>query len=191
MAFRCRRFCDGLRWCWIALGPATKICLTGLPIGAVANLGLRRFHFYRRLFFPKCRLSLEDAKQHAFSCTTRWNQSPRSRQLSWIELREGWYGIDPIHIQLRHWSRAWAEVLSKWNGGEASKAAAHASVMRWIYLRTRRPNERVWLGIQAVSPSNLQQYCAMGQRSRFIDPRRGRCERARACICVASLTIFV
>jgi hypothetical protein len=140
-----------LRWVEMVLdrvGPATKICMTGLPIEAVANLGPKRFHFYRRLFFPKCRLSLEDAKQHAYQLHDSLESIARSRQLSWIELREGWYGVDPIHIQLRHWSRAWAEVLSKWSGGDASTAATRASVMRWLYLRTRRPHERVWLGIK-------------------------------------------
>ena len=130
------------------LGPAAKICLTGLPMGSIANLGPKRFRFYRRLFFPKCRLSLEEAQQRAFELHDSLRSIATARQLGWIELQDCWYGIDPIHIQLRHWSHAWPEVLSAWNGGEASTVAAHASLARWIYLRTRRPNERVWLGIQ-------------------------------------------
>jgi hypothetical protein len=140
-----------VRWVETALdrlGPDAKICMTGLPMGSVANLGPKRFQFYRRLFFPRCRFSLEEARRRAVELHDSLESIAKVRQLGWFELRDRWYGIDPIHIQLRHWSRAWAEMLSSWNGEEAAAVVARASLKRWLYLRTRRPHERVWLGIK-------------------------------------------
>jgi hypothetical protein len=140
-----------VRWVETALdrlGPVAKICMTGLPMGSVANLGPQRFRLYRQLFFPKCRLSLEEARRRACELHDSLQSIATARHLGWIELQDHWYGIDPIHIQLRHWSRAWAEMLSTWNGSHATAAAARASMARWIYLRTRRPHERVLFGIK-------------------------------------------
>ncbi|MCP4663760.1 MAG: hypothetical protein GY856_50900, partial [bacterium] len=71
----------------------------------------------------------------------------RDRAQRWevevIGPRAAWYGIDPIHIRVDWWSRAWSEMLASWSaGGDATRA--RFSFNRWQRLRRMFP-ERGWL----------------------------------------------
>ena len=91
------RLCD--------VGATTNI--TELPVGNLEQLGPRRFAFFRTLFVPTCRLSIEEIADRAHevneglrdiaaSCGARLHLSPRE-----------WYGLDPIHIQRQKICLAW------------------------------------------------------------------------------------
>ena len=42
-----------------------SICMTGLPLAGIAELSPGRFKFFSKLFFPNCRLTLDDARRRA------------------------------------------------------------------------------------------------------------------------------
>ncbi|MCH8924092.1 MAG: hypothetical protein IIA67_13210 [Planctomycetes bacterium] len=58
-----------------------------------------------------------------------------------------WYGFDPIHVKMRHWARAWGEIMGNWAFAEKKISPAAGSLRRWFYLRRLRPQHRRWLGI--------------------------------------------
>jgi hypothetical protein len=126
-----------------------RICMTGLPIAGIADLGPARFNLFRRLFFPRCRLSLDEARRRAHDLHDALQAMATSQNLHFIQQRIDWYGLDPIHIRLKHWQGAWREVLSGWNKDiSTTPPQVRGSLVRWLYLRTRRPHYRTLFSIE-------------------------------------------
>jgi hypothetical protein len=66
---------------------------------------------------------------------------------SFVAPSADWYGWDPIHIRLRHWSNAWSKFLSPWSDDEQQQTA-RGSFLRWLKLRAQRPLYRRMFGIE-------------------------------------------
>ena len=124
-----------------------RVALTLLPLHNLATLSPARFHFFRKLFFPRCSLSLATLRQRAVELQQRVQELGNAYQAAVIEPRAGWYGIDPIHVQLRHWSAAWGEILGAWSV-DLRAPAAQGSLRRWLRLRSLAPQQRWVLGQQ-------------------------------------------
>ncbi len=65
-----------------------------------------------------------------------------------VRHRPSWYGFDPIHIKHRHRSAAWNEILSDWSLSSQAGAAARGTVAQTLYLRSRMPEKRRFLGFE-------------------------------------------
>jgi hypothetical protein len=124
-----------------------KTVVTRLPVSSLQALSPQRFGLLRRLFFPTSRLSHGEAIRLAYELDQRVVELAAQRELVCVSPARHWYGFDPIHIRLRHWSSAWGEILGHWSG-EPSAARASASIARWVYLRTRMPQRLRWFGIE-------------------------------------------
>lgn len=122
-----------------------RIIVTRLPICNLPRLRSWQYLTVRSLFFPSCRLSLSELSQRAVELDERISGLARQRNCALIEPRSDWYGFDPIHFKLRHWGRAWQELLAPWSEAEAS--AARASLARWLYLRRCAPEFRTRFGV--------------------------------------------
>jgi len=125
-----------------------RICATLLPVISIERLGNGRFLLLRRLFFPKCRLSLGEVCQRAIRLHDELLKLGQSRGVSLVEHDALWYGFDPIHIRQRHWRSAWPRILSAWDDrAPIKRELPRGSLARWMYLRTRCPHERRLFGI--------------------------------------------
>jgi hypothetical protein len=125
-----------------------RVCTTLLPVSGIQQLGTGRFLLLRRLFFPKCRLSLGEVCQRALQLHDELVKLGQSRGVSLVEHDALWYGFDPIHIRQRYWRSAWPRILSAWEDGEyIEHALPRGSLARWAYLRTRCPHQRSLFGI--------------------------------------------
>lgn len=124
----------------------TRIVLTQLPITNTANLGQSRFRFFRTLFFPDCRLTLEAVVSRA----TRLNESVvelgRRFNVPIPQLRAEWYGLDPIHVLRRHRDTAWREILSTWFEEPHIAAFPAVNFSESLRLWRQRPKIRHWFG---------------------------------------------
>jgi hypothetical protein len=129
--------------------------VTQMPIGSVEELSEARFRFFRRLFFPRSRLTLADAKSLVRSFNERLIRVGESRKVSVIPVSRAWYGFDPIHLKRRVLREAWPALLASWSGAKAPVVVARSSWWRAAYLATLAPQERSVLGIRrrAAQPS--------------------------------------
>jgi hypothetical protein len=126
-----------------------RVCMTLLPVSAIASLGTARFLFFRQVLFPKCHLSLDEVCRRAIGLDEELRRLGKARCVHLIEHNANWYGFDPIHIGRRHWREAWPHILSGWrDSAECEGVFPRGSLARWLYLRTRCPHERRLLGIQ-------------------------------------------
>lgn len=125
-----------------------RICTTLLPVVGIERLGTRRFLLLRRLFFPRCRLSLGEVCQRAIQLHDELLKLGQSRGVTLVEHDACWYGFDPIHIRQRYWRSAWPRILSAWDdAAQMKRELPRGSLTRWTYLRTRCPHERSLFGI--------------------------------------------
>ncbi len=123
-----------------------RIVVTELPLDSLSTLGPLRFGLFRALLFPGSRLSLKDAQSRAQSLNASV-VALANRHGACVETPKAeWNGLDPIHIRMRYWSRAWRAILCNWRDDFRS-ARAKGSFMRWFELQRQRPQSRRLFGI--------------------------------------------
>lgn len=132
-----------------------SIVLTLLPTESVTGLSQWRYSLLRTCVFPGCRLPRNVALSRAIELNSALQELAARRAIRTVRPRVEWYGFDPIHIRLRHWSAAWSEVLSPWVSEPSRPIRARGSLSRWLYLRSRAPEQRALFGFErrAVQPS--------------------------------------
>jgi hypothetical protein len=122
----------------------TDVVLTGLPIGSLAALTGPRYLVLRSIFFPFSRLPLDRAIDLARELDGRVRRVAEERKMPMVRPLATWYGVDPIHIKMRHWASAWSTMLCPQHD-PAPHDMAHGSLMRWMYLMSLRPERRRFL----------------------------------------------
>ncbi|MBN8623956.1 MAG: hypothetical protein J0M17_00565 [Planctomycetes bacterium] len=132
-----------------------KIVLTGLPTANLPKLGPRRFLVLRSVLFPRNRDTLADVTARSIAVDDGVRRLAERYSATWIPPDAAWYGFDPIHFRLRHWSTVWPLFL----GGLASppttgeepvtNASLRPRVSIWNSLRAQfwMPEERSVLGV--------------------------------------------
>jgi len=131
------------------------IVITQMPIGSVEGLSEARFRFFRRLFFPRSRLTLADAKALVRSFNERLVRLGNAKKIPVIPVSAAWYGFDPIHLKRRVLRVAWPTLLAVWRAAEVPFVVARPSLWTTAYLATLAPWERSLFGIRrrAAQPS--------------------------------------
>jgi len=87
------------------------VVLTDLPMDSIRRLSTARFHAFRSVFFPSCRLSFEALVATAEQVNAGLAELAGAHRVRFQHLRPSWYGVDPIHIRPSLWRTAWQEVL--------------------------------------------------------------------------------
>jgi hypothetical protein len=128
-----------------ARGAQTIVTL--LPLENLPNLSRAKFHFFRALFVPRSRLSLEAAIERASQLDQHVERLAAERGFVTVRPRRDWYAVDPIHIHFAAQRRAWGEILDSWRGCRAT-ARPRGAAFRTLYLRTRKPHFRRVCGIE-------------------------------------------
>ncbi len=126
-----------------------RVTVTSLPVGNLDTLSPRRFLFFRRLFFPRCQLTLAEVAAETVELNARLQQMASELELTIVDLRPEWYGLDPIHIKTRYWSLAWGDILAPFYVGDQQRPTVpRPPLAHWPYLRLRRPDEYTLFGIR-------------------------------------------
>ena len=131
------------------------IVVTQMPIENVERLSEARFRFFRRLIFPRSRLTLADAKVIVREFNDRLIELGESRNISVIPVSSAWYGLDPIHLKRRAKRHAWPSLLAAWRAADAPLVVARPSLWTAAYLTSLAPWERSLWGVsrRATQPS--------------------------------------
>lgn len=122
----------------------TDIALTDLPLAGIRRLTPLRYLFFRTLFVPSCRLSLEEAQQRSEQLARGLAEVAERRALRLVRLRPEWYGLDPIHIRPALWSSAWSEIA----GCPAAPAGRHGSRRQALRVYCAQPERMTLLGVE-------------------------------------------
>jgi hypothetical protein len=131
----------------LAEAGATTI-VTQMPVGSIERLGERRFQFFRRLFFPRSKLTLADARVLIHEINERLIAIGQSRKIPVIPVSESWYGLDPIHLKRGIKRQAWPTLLAAWRAAEEPLTITPASLWTAAYLAGLTPFERVMWGLR-------------------------------------------
>ncbi len=123
-----------------------EIVLTGLPLASLRDLDAARYYFFRTLLMPRCRLSLHEMIHRAEQLNTALEQLAARHAITFARPEPSWFGVDPIHIRLRHWSTAWGVYLSRFSGVKSSIMRAGVSPLEWLRWRFLVPDERRLFG---------------------------------------------
>jgi hypothetical protein len=121
------------------------IVMTLLPLEGLRSLSTTRYVILRSLLFPRCRLDLDTMAGLARQLDDRLQRLGRLRGVRLVRPDTHWYGLDPIHVRIRHWRDAWQTILQPWNPSLRAPRYVAGSLRRWFYLRTRVPQQcEVW-----------------------------------------------
>jgi hypothetical protein len=133
-----------------------QVVMTLLPMGSAARLSPARFRFFAKLFFPHKRLELANLLARGYELHSRLETLGRSRGVALVEQQSDWYGIDPIHIKLRHWRTVWPSILATARQDSGVVSPVRGSLQRWLYLRSRTAENWRFFG----TPQRRKQPCA-------------------------------
>jgi hypothetical protein len=124
-----------------------RTVVTLLPIDNLRTLSPARYTLLRAVFFPHSRIRLETVSERARVLNEHVRRLAAERNFGVVAPRIDWYGFDPIHIRLRHLSRAWREIFSGWHD-EVERPLARGNLARSLYVQTRVPEWRRVLGFE-------------------------------------------
>ncbi len=127
---------------------ARRVVVTALPLASIQRLGPRRYMTIRRIIFPRCRLTLDEAKRRAATIDEAVRRTAEQHGATVVDHDATWYGFDPIHVRRTHFAHAWASILAAWNERETSVALARGSLRRWVHLGVLSPEKRAFFGIE-------------------------------------------
>ncbi|QDU87864.1 hypothetical protein Pla175_12310 [Pirellulimonas nuda] len=89
-----------------------RVVVTGLPLKNLPTLGYARYRFFRTLFVPKCRLSLDALAARAVEVDDALSGVCDARGVRKIDPPRAWYALDPIHFRRDALGRVWARLLA-------------------------------------------------------------------------------
>lgn len=99
-----------LRWvstCIESISIADRAMIVGLPIERAKRVRRGQFELFRKIFFKKSLVTLEDVLERASEVDEALRESAARARLKWFQPLTSWYGWDPIHIQRRLHQEAW------------------------------------------------------------------------------------
>jgi len=143
------RIAEWVAWCLDRLQEAEALTtITLLPTSSLERLTALHYYTARAVFFPSSRLSMARALAEARELNHRLEELAAARNISVVKPRGQWYGLDPIHIQIRHSRAAWGEILRSWQTRSLEPGATTGSFRRWVKLQLLRPERWSFAGFE-------------------------------------------
>jgi hypothetical protein len=129
--------------------------VTSMPVANLPGLSEKRFRFFRNLFMPGCQLSLREVVDRVQSLNEQVRTMVLSRSMKFVVPERAWYGLDPIHVRMRDYPRAWNTILSAWDKERKNTVISRGKLRDMWRVRISRPERVMWLGreLGAAQPS--------------------------------------
>jgi hypothetical protein len=115
------------------------IIVTQMPSSSIERLGERRFQFFRRMFFPRSKLTLAHARSLVREINERLVSIGQMREIPVISASATWYGFDPIHLKWNMKRHAWPALLAAWRAIDEPFALTPSSLSVAAYLAGLEP----------------------------------------------------
>jgi hypothetical protein len=132
---------EWVRWCVECLAEhKARMIITTLPVQSLERLSPEEYRFFRGLFFPGRRLSLQQALDRARTINVALRQLSLERGVTLVDQRPEWYGFDPIHIRRRFFSIAYYDILKHWVDSDRDELpVGRTFIRRWLRLLLLAP----------------------------------------------------
>lgn len=130
---------------------ADSIVLTGLPLAGIDKLGTARYLAVRSLLFPRCRVTLAEARQAAHAIDDGLRVLAEESGASFVEPKAIWYGLDPIHVRRRARASSFGAMLSPLAVGPQARGVP-LPLREALWLRVLRPEHRRLYGVEQLTP---------------------------------------
>lgn len=126
------------------------VIVTGLPLARVERLGPLGYAALKTIIFPRHRwLPRREALARARDVNAGLRGVAAEAGARFFEPRDEWYGLDPIHLRLGAWRRAWSCILAGRAEGlgeagrplgplTAARLAAAPPALQWLFGSERR-----------------------------------------------------
>ena len=121
----------------------SKVVITLLPLENLERLSPLVYLFFRTMFFPNNRATLDDIRRQAQQLNAELESLGRDRDIVLCPPAIDWYVLDPIHIRRKYYGHYWTKLLSHWVEEPPSEPAS-PSLSRFVYLRRLPPAQR-WI----------------------------------------------
>jgi hypothetical protein len=131
------------------------VVLNNIPLTSLRRVGRARYHFFRELFFPSCRLSRADMLRRAERLSEALDEVAAVRQIPVFSGEIQWYGLDPIHPRRRASGEIWRRMLAELSRAESLPALARPPRRMAAHLHSLRPESWVQFGVarRAAQPN--------------------------------------
>jgi hypothetical protein len=132
-----------------------KVVVNNIPLASLRMVGAARFHFFREMLFPSCRLSRRELLWRAERLSEALERLAQERKTPVFSGEKAWYGIDPIHPRPRAAGEIWRRMLNGWDPTETDVQLVRPSASTRVRLHRLRPESWVQFGIQGglIQPS--------------------------------------
>jgi len=116
-----------------------RVVVTGLPIDRLHNQSKLNFFMIRVLFFPQYPLRQPDILAKVDEVNGRLEELTLRFGFHFVQPKERWYGLDPIHIQFPKQKEAWEFILRSWTADPSEVHKRMTNLRRAIELYSMRP----------------------------------------------------
>ena len=132
-----------------------QVVMNNVPIASIRTVGRARFHVFRELLFPSCRLTRSELLRRAEGLSDALNKLAEARKTPIFSGESAWYGLDPIHPRPRACGEIWRRMLGALSSTEEEALLVRASARAKLHLNALRPESWVQFGFQrsSVQPS--------------------------------------
>jgi hypothetical protein len=135
-----------------------ELVLSELPLASLQRLGPFRFHFMKKILFPRSPLS----HAAALAASSELNDRVVALALHFgarlVRPPAHWYGWDPIHVRRTFFRQAWQSMCGA-NAAEAGVDEALISALRWAFFHFRPEYRRLFGIAQHRAQPALQLRC--------------------------------
>lgn len=124
-----------------------RVVLNNIPIESLRRVGPARFHCFREVLFPSCKLSRRELLARADRLSEELDRVAMEREISVFSGEKSWYGLDPIHPRLASAGEIWRRMLGALPGADGALTLVRPRPAAMLRYRRLRPLECSQFGV--------------------------------------------
>jgi hypothetical protein len=125
-----------------------RVVLNNVPLASLQTVGWARYHVFREMLFPSCRLSRRELISRAERLSERLALVASDRKIPVFSGEIEWYGLDPIHPRWPAAGQIWSRMIGELVGPGLTVPLARPAPAEAFKLRRLRPESWVQFGFQ-------------------------------------------
>jgi hypothetical protein len=125
-----------------------RVVLNNIPLASLRTVGRARYHVFRELLFPSCRLSRREMIRRAERLSDSLARVASERKTPVFSGEIGWYGVDPIHPRWPSSGEIWSRMIGELSNQRSGAPLVRPSLQRALHLRRLRPETWVQFGFK-------------------------------------------
>jgi hypothetical protein len=116
-----------------------RVVLNNVPFASLRTVGAVRYHVFREVLFPSCRLSRKEMLRRAEQLSEALTRLAEERKTPVFSGEMAWYGLDPIHPRRASAGEIWRRMLGELLAPDSVAPLARATTASAIQLRRLKP----------------------------------------------------